>query len=139
MIMTNEAIATTNDCCRATASEAPVAREDRRSVTPAVDIYETADGLVVLADLPGVAPDGVEVKVDGDLLTIVGRTAPAAPAETPEPGHREFGLADYHRQFRLHRQVDPERITAGLTQGVLRVFLPHREETKPRQIPVQAG
>jgi HSP20 family molecular chaperone IbpA len=138
--MTDKAIATTECACPTASEEAPATRpvtyDDRRYQAPPVDIYEVEGGLVVQADLPGVEPGGVEVKVDNGLLTIVGHAA-AAGKDDARTTYREFTLGDYHRQFRLHEQVDREKIAAELKQGVLRVFLPQREEVKPRQIQIK--
>ena len=87
--------------------EAP-AKEETRSqdayVTPPVDIYETADGLVVKADLPGVTKDGLDLRVENNLLTIRGRAAHCAPGNLL---YREYNLQNFFRQFELsdHRKM----------------------------------
>ena len=111
-------------------------REETRYRVPPVDIYETQDGLEILADLPGVASDGVEVHVDNGVLTISGRVSRA----TDSAGlYREFTLLDYYRQFQLGETIDTEKIKAELRQGVLKVQLPHAEAAKPRQIEVSVA
>jgi HSP20 family protein len=123
-----------------TQGQAPSSREETRSqeqyITPPVDIYETADGLVVKADLPGVAKEGLEVRVENSLLTIRGKAAHAAPGD---PVYREYGLVNFFRQFELNERVDQGKISADLKHGVLTLNLPKAEEAKPRQIEVKVS
>jgi HSP20 family protein len=111
-------------------------RSQERYVSPPVDIFETADGLVVKADLPGVAKEGLDVRVENNLLTIRGRAAHVAPGD---PIYREYGLANFFRQFELNERVDQGKITAELKHGVLTLNLPKAEEAKPRSITVKAA
>ena len=101
---------------------------------PPVDIYETPEGLVLLADMPGVEPSDLEVRIEENILTIQGR---AKHAIDKEPIYREFELGNFFRQFELSDQVDQEKITARLRHGVLTMELPRAEKAKPKQIPVQ--
>ncbi len=118
--------------------KAPSTREETRSqeryITPPVDIYETADGLVVKADLPGVAKEGLDVRVENSLLTIRGKATHAAPGD---PVYREYGLVNFFRQFELNERVDQSKISAELKHGVLTLNLPKPEEVKPRKIEVK--
>jgi HSP20 family molecular chaperone IbpA len=105
-------------------------------ITPPVDIYESPEGLVVLADLPGVAREGLRIEVSNGILTIEGIS------RSELPGHRiyrEFELASFFRQFELSDKVDQARISAVLKHGVLTLTLPRAEEAKPRKIEVKAG
>ena len=111
-------------------------RSQERYVTPAVDIYETVDGLVVKADLPGVPKDGLDVRVENNLLTIQGRSQHAVPGETI---YREYGLANFFRQFELSDKVDQQKIAAELKNGVLTLNLPKAEEAKPRRIDIRVS
>lgn len=111
-------------------------RAPERHITPPVDIYETHDGLVVLADLPGVPKHGLDVRVEGDMLTIQGR--PMMEARGDEV-YREYAMKDFFRQFELTDAVDQERINANLQHGVLTLTLPKAEKAKPRRIAVQIG
>jgi HSP20 family protein len=106
---------------------------DTEAVTPSVDIYETEAGHVLLADMPGVSRDGLEIHVERDRLTIRGRVV---SADTPRPQHREFVLRDYYRAFTLADDVDTEHINATLNDGVLRLELPKSERARARKIPV---
>jgi HSP20 family protein len=111
-------------------------RDEQRYLSPPVDILETEDGLAVVADLPGVSREGLDVSVDDDILTIKGRNATSA---TGEALRAEFELLDYYRQFRLGEQIDQERITAELKHGVLHVGLPRVPKATPRQIQVNVN
>ena len=121
-----------------TGTKVPASREETRSqeqyVTPPVDIYETAEGLVVKADLPGVARDGLDVRVENNLLTIRGKAGHAAPGD---PLYREYALLNFFRQFELNERVDQLKISADLKHGVLTLNLPKAEEAKPRKIEVK--
>ena len=118
--------------------KSPAGREETRSqeqyITPPVDIYETAEGLVVTADLPGVAKEALDVRVENHLLTIRGKTAHIASSE---PVYREYGLVNFFRQFELNERVDTSKISAELKHGVLTLTLPKAEEAKPRKIEVR--
>ena len=111
-------------------------RSQERYVTPAVDIYETLDGLVVKADLPGVTKDGLDLRVENNLLTIRGRASHCAPGEML---YREYQLANFFRQFELSDRVDQQNISAELKHGVLTLNLPKAEEAKPRKIDVRVA
>jgi HSP20 family molecular chaperone IbpA len=122
------------------AGQAAPAREPTRaeetSVPPPVDIYEDDQGLVVLADLPGVEPSGLDVRVDRGVLTIQGRAAHLAAGN---PISREYQLTGFFRQFQLPDEVDPGRISAELKHGVLTLRLPRTERAQPRRIEVRAS
>jgi len=122
-----------------TQEKARSSREETRSqeqyITPPVDIYETTNGLVVTADLPGVAKEGLDVRVENNLLTIRGKAAHVAPGD---PVYREYGLVNFFRQFELNEKVDQSKISAELKHGVLTLNLPKAEEAKPRKIEVKA-
>lgn len=99
----------------------------RYALPPFTDVFADEHGYSLLADLPGVAPDKLEISVDDGKLVVVGkRTAPA-------DGKTEQEL---RRHFALPEDVDPTAIAAKLTDGVLEVTLPKRSELKPRRIAV---
>jgi HSP20 family protein len=122
----------------ASGKQVPTGREmtraQERYIQPPVDIYETPEGLVLLADMPGVAPSDLEVRLEEKILTIKGK---AKHAIDKEPTYREFELVNFFRQFELSEHVDQEKIAARLNNGVLMLQLPRAEKAKPRQIPVQ--
>lgn len=120
--------------------KAPVTQETTRAqeryIAPPVDIYETKEGLTVVADLPGADPTTLDVGVDQGTLTIQARTSHLAPGN---PVHQEFRLVSFFRQFQLSDRVSVEGITADLTNGVLELRVPWAPEVKPRKIAVKAG
>jgi HSP20 family molecular chaperone IbpA len=111
-------------------------RNHERYVAPPVDIYETPDGLVVLADLPGVAQEALDVRVDNNVLTIRGQARHTVLGDVT---YREYELVNFFRQFELSDKVDQHQISAELKCGVLTLQLPKAAEAKPRQIAVQVG
>jgi HSP20 family protein len=114
-----------------TSREAP--ERSTRTIAPRVDIYETDQTYVVLADMPGVGADGLEVTTERDTLTIRGRVD--RPAEEPE--YQEFELSDYRRTFALTEDLDVSGITATLKDGVLRIQIPKSQRLQPKKIPVR--
>lgn len=113
---------------------APEKIQQRPAVAPAVDIYENAEELLVVADLPGVLQDHLSIRLEKGELTLEGRRSDAA-----ELGSPQANLPDYRRSFLVPQGVDAEKISADLQGGVLRVHLPKSASLKPRQIPVSAG
>jgi len=104
---------------------------------PPIDIYETEDGLVLHADLPGVSIKTLELQVQDNKLTLFGRVNPNLPAEA-RAVHQEYAVGDFLRSFILSDEVDHERIRATMTNGVLKVVLPKAPQAKPRRIEVNA-
>lgn len=106
-------------------------------VAPRVDIYETAEGYRIKAEMPGVAKDGFEVSLEANELTLVGRRSNVAPQGSTVL-HQESRRADFKRAFKLDSTVDTGRISAKVDQGILVVDLPKAEALKPRRIAVTA-
>lgn len=121
---------------RTTGEKSIATRDETRYIVPPVDIYETDEALMVVADLPGVGKDGVDVQVEDNILTIKGKANYSAP---PNPIHKEFEIQGYYRQFQLSDEVDQERISAESKNGVLTIRLPKAEKSKPKQIRVKLG
>jgi HSP20 family molecular chaperone IbpA len=111
-------------------------RGEERYMRPPVDIYETSNGLVLMADLPGVSKDNLEVRVDNNLLTIQAKASDMVPGESV---YREFDLAGFFRQFEVVDDIDVEKIKADLRNGVLTLNLPLSEKAKPKRIEVKVG
>ncbi|MBL8816251.1 MAG: Hsp20/alpha crystallin family protein [Planctomyces sp.] len=109
--------------------------EPRLLFNPSIDIYETTDGLVLYADLPGVTVEGLELQVQDNRLTLYGRVSKKEP-EGSQLLHEEYQVGDFLRSFILSDEVDHERIQAKLTNGLLRVELPRAPRSKPRRIEV---
>jgi len=116
------------------------ARDDGQSMvatwSPLVDVYEDAEGISLKVELPEVDAKDVEIQVEGNTLTLKGERK--LEHETRREGYhrveRTYGA--FSRTFTLPNTVDVEHITAESKDGVLRVFLPKKAETKPRQIKV---
>lgn len=111
-------------------------RAVERFVSPPVDIYETNEGLVLVADLPGVPAEGLDIQVKDDILTITARVQSQTPGS---PVYREYELVNFFRQFQLSECVDTDRISARLRNGVLELSLPKAEAAKPKAIKVELG
>ncbi len=106
--------------------------------TPPIDIFETAEGLVLRADLPGVAPDSLELQIQDNKLSLFGRVA-APVTEGTRLLHEEYHVGDFVRSFILSDDVDHDRIRAKLAEGVLELTLPRAKKAEPRKIEVQGG
>ena len=105
---------------------------------PAVDIFETNDELVVVADMSGVPPDGLDIHLEGDQLTIEGRVR-AEDYEGLKPLYVEYGVGGYFRRFTLGEMIDRDGIKAQLKNGVLVLRLPKAERARARKIAVEAA
>jgi HSP20 family protein len=103
-------------------------------VAPNVNIFETQEGYVLQAEMPGVGKEGLEVTVEGNEITIVGRRNLETVAG--QTLFRERNTADYRRVFELDPAIDTGKISAKIEQGVLAVKLPKSEQVKPRKIKV---
>ena len=104
---------------------------------PAVDIYESEHELTLLADMPGVAQDRLDIDLDGEKLTIRG-TVPNDD-RSGKVLFKEYSVGDYYRQFTLSSDIDREKIQASIKDGVLKLVLPKAEAAKPRKIDVKSS
>jgi len=137
--MTEQISALTNESqavSRAAAEKAIATRDETLYIAPPVDIFETEEALMVVADLPGVSKDAVDIRVEDNILTIKGKADYIPPAGLLRG---EFNLQGYYRQFQLSDDVDQSKITAESKNGVLAVCLPKAEKSKPRRIKVKLG
>ncbi len=108
---------------------------DRPTVAPRVDIVETSTGVRLIADMPGVSPDSLDVDIEPGQLRLTGRRSRTIPEGAVELlGGR---LADYERTFALSDDVDLEHVTASMSDGVLTLELPKHARSQPRRISVQ--
>ncbi len=105
---------------------------------PPSDIYETGDSIVVLAEMPGVPSDGVDITLERRVLTIRGRGAPSEHGGYQRV-YNEFVDGDYERVFTLSENIDRDRIEATLKDGVLHLVLPKAETARPRRIELKAS
>ena len=108
---------------------------ERYVFTPPIDIYETDEGLVLQADLPGVSVETLDLQVQDNKLTLFGRVLSSVP-EHAKLIHQEYVVGDFLRSFILSDEVDHDRITAKLQSGVLEVMLPEAPKAQPRRIQV---
>jgi HSP20 family molecular chaperone IbpA len=115
----------------------PAKPVERRVFTPPIDIYETDAGLVLCADLPGVSAETLDLQIQDNKLTLFGRVGALVPAGA-QALHSEYEVGDFLRSFILSDEVDHERITARMNQGVLEVVLPKATQTEARRIPVKS-
>ena len=118
---------------RATAQQSQK-QEQRRWVQPQVNIVETKDGYLLEAEMPGVNKDGLEVLLEGNEVTIVGRRNPVTG--DAQLLYRESYDFDFRRIFELDPVIDTSRISARMENGVLHLELPKAEKVKPRKITI---
>jgi len=111
------------------------ASPDRGFVTPQVNIVETKEEYLLEAEMPGVTKDGLEVLLEGNELSIIGRRQYDEP-QTATLIYRESTPRDYRRTFVLDPAIDNSKILAQMEQGVLKLHLPKAEKVKPRKIAV---
>lgn len=115
---------------------APTTRAARWSYTPDVDVLESPDGFTVVADLPGVSVDHLDIAFENGVLRLHGR------AETRRPPGlsylaQEYGVGDYDRTLNFGDMIEVDGIAAELTNGVLTVHLPKSASARPRRIDIQ--
>jgi HSP20 family protein len=109
-----------------------------RVFLPAVDIFETPEALVLIADMPGVSGDRVSLDLKDNHLIISGEISqPLGEGETLLS--QEYLVGDYYREFHLGELIDKNRIEAAMNDGVLKLTLPKAEKAKPRKIEVKTG
>lgn len=107
---------------------------NQESVAPEVNIFETKDGYVLEAEMPGVSKEGLQITLEGNEMTIAGHRH-----QEPQPGQpvfRESRAVDFRRVFELDPAIDTAKISAKMDQGVLTLTLPKSEKVKPRKIVV---
>lgn len=107
--------------------------------TPPTDIFEDADGLKILVELPGLRPEDVKLTVENLTLTIRGEKKQVAEEQTTKVHRYERSYGAFERSFALPSTVDVERVVAKFEHGVLTVTLPKAEKAKPRSIEVKVG
>jgi len=110
---------------------------NRPEFSPAVDIFDQGDEIVLVADMPGVSGDSMDIHLDRGELTIRGRVTPPSPDGVIVL--EEFRVGDFIRSFALTEEIDENQISAELKNGVLTLRLPKSSERKPRKIPVKVG
>jgi HSP20 family protein len=121
------------------APDAPPEDRERalQAFTPPIDIHEGPEGLVLEADLPGAVEQNLRIELEDNVLSLYAQIDSPAP-EGARLLHEEYRLGDYQRSFILGDEVDRERITAELTNGVLRLFLPKADRKRTRRIEIKS-
>jgi len=115
-----------------TTQVAPTPDESRPFISPDVNIYETEHSYTLEAEMPGVTREHLEVTLDGNSLTLIGRRSDRPPTGTVL--YRESRPADFRRIFELDPAIDTQKIRAQINQGLLVLELPKTEAVKPRRI-----
>ncbi len=121
-----------------TGDQAGSTRYSDAALTPPVDVIEDSGGITLYADLPGVSRDKLHLQVASGTLTIEAEADLAVP-EGLTSSHTEVGLARYRRVFTLSQELDTEKVSAELAQGVLTLRIPKAAHAQPRRIEVQVA
>ena len=108
--------------------------ESEREFVPFVDISESTDSYILDADMPGVSKENLEITLDNNTLTIIGKVDVKNDAKFE---YQEFELHNYKRSFVVNEDVNTGKIEAKLENGVLNLIIPKSERTKPRKIEIQ--
>jgi HSP20 family molecular chaperone IbpA len=123
--------------------KAELSTEDTRTgpvFRPDVDILEQPDAYVVLADMPGVSEETVDIRLEKGTLTLDAREAretPTGPAGSTR--YAEYRSGGYHREFRISEEIDAASVSAQMRDGVLELRLPKSVASRPRRIEVSAA
>jgi len=107
---------------------------NERFITPPASVSENSEGYLLELEMPGVSKDGLEISIENNELSIVGRRS--NPAIDGTLVHRESRPHNYRRSFEIDPSIDSKKIVARINQGVVTLTLPKAEEVKPRKIAV---
>lgn len=132
----NHDVQTAARAMRQDAAAPDASRYDPAALTPPVDVIEDVSGITLYADLPGVRREGLNLHVEGATLTIDA----ASSLKTPEglkTSHTEVEFGRFRRVFTLSKELDTEKVTAELSQGVLKLRIPKTSHAQPRRIEVK--
>lgn len=108
-----------------------------KTFTPATDIFETPKALMLVMDMPGVARNEVEIKLDNDKLEVEGRIGYHERLKDRDVLYSEYNIGNYYRRFTLSNKIDRAGIEAKLDGGVLTLILPKVADATPRRIAIQ--
>ena len=123
-----------NTLVRENRSAASTARDTERFIAPAASVFENAEGYILEIEMPGVNKEGLEISVENNELTIIGRRS--LPAVEGTLIHRESRPDNFRRTFELDPSIDADKIGAKIEQGLVTLTLPKAEHVKPRKITV---
>ena len=129
--MTNELTQTTDK----TEAGTPETTTGGRIYRPVADIIETAEGVTLMLEMPGVAAEDLDITLEKRVLSIRGKVHAAQP-EKLQLAYAEYGEGDYERAFTMSDDFDPDKIGASVANGVLTVTLPRAVEAQPKKIAV---
>jgi len=113
-------------------------RRDAPAMMPPVDVIEDADSLTLYADLPGVTKETLSLHADSGTLSIEAEVGLSLP-EGLQSSHTEVSVGRFRRSFTLSKELDAEKVSAELSNGVLKLRIPKAEHAKPRRITVNAA
>lgn len=121
-----------------TPAETPETFQGRHTYRPVADIIESSNGVSMILEMPGVAPDNIDITLEKRVLSIRGKIHPVQP-EKLDLTYKEYGQGDYERAFTLSEDFDPNKIEARMSNGILTVKLPKAEAAQPKKIVVNAA
>jgi HSP20 family protein len=108
------------------------------ALLPPVNVIEDSQGITLYADLPGVPKEQLKLQIEADTVTIEGELALDVP-EGLEVTHAEVSVPTFRRVFRLSKELDPNKVSAELANGVLTLRIPKAEHAQPRRIPISSS
>lgn len=128
------------DMDRLLESSVPMTQRHRGSGFPAINVWNNnSEGLVVMAEVPGVDPSDLDISITGDTLTLSGGRFPEVSPDEVTYHRRERRHGEFSRKFQLPYTINKDKVEADMRNGVLRVTLPKAEADRPRQIAVRAS
>ena len=131
-------MAATQDVTKTEGTQAERQRSDEITIRPPVDIFEDAHGIMVVAEMPGVSRDRLNVHADRNSLTIEGDAVVEMP-KGMKAIHADVQSTHYSRSFVLSGELETDAIDAKLKDGVLTIRIPKRREYRPRKIEVRTA
>ncbi len=108
------------------------------TITPATDIYESKEGVILYVDLPGVSKKSLDIDVDQDILMIRGEIN-LTTAESIQPTYIDVSANVFERRFTLGEELDSHKVEAKLEQGVLKLTIPRLEKHQPKKIHIKVA
>ncbi|MFH0952084.1 MAG: Hsp20/alpha crystallin family protein [Patescibacteria group bacterium] len=106
--------------------------------TPAVDVYEDKDNVIVETPLAGIKPEDVDIEIEENVLMLSGKTEKKSEVDEKNFYRKEIRTGSFHRAVALPKAVDSDKAEAKFTNGILKITIPKKEEAKPRKITVKA-
>ena len=111
---------------------------ERQCLVPKTDIFETEELIIIMADIPGVDRDSLDIMLDKNVLSIDAYNSSSENKDFSVT-YSEYVPGDYHRKFRLAAEIDVDKIEAVVADGVLELQLPKADEAKIKKIPIKTG